>query len=74
MTSSAASETERARNRASESFAYSCDDGEAAALGHVDVEQSDVRFLLEDAGDGCFDITGGPDDLEGVPELGLDAG
>ena len=74
MTSSAASETESARNRTSGSAgAHGAQDGETTTVGHVHVEQHDVGQSLDDELDGGVDLVGFTDDVDVSGDLGADA-
>ena len=75
ITSSGASETDRARKRTSGwTGLIASIDGLAAAAGHVDVEEHDVGQALADQLDRGGDLVGFADDLDGVAELAADAG
>ena len=75
MTSSGASETERARNCTSGWCGQdAAQDGVAAAAGEVDVEQDHVGQALADQLDGGRRLVGLADHLDRVAQLGPDAG
>ena len=70
ITSSAASETESARNLTpGRSGATAGDHGLAATVGQVDVEQDDLRIQLADQRHGLGDAARLADDLDGVGKL-----
>ena len=71
ITSSGASETDSARKRTSGSSRAPIRD--AAAVGHVDVEQHDVGLLALDQRDGLVDGAGLADDLDAALELAAHA-
>ena len=70
MTSSAASDTLSARNTGSRSRG----DGEAAAVGHVDVEKHDVGARGVDTRDRLGDGPGVADDVHLAGQFGADTG
>ena len=71
ITSSAASDTERARKRTPGRSRHDAGDHRvAAAVRHVDVEQDDVRVELLDQRHGVGDRRRLTDDLDRVAELG----
>ena len=75
MTSSGASDTERARNCTSGWWGRTpSKDGLTAAAGEMDVEQDDVGEALVDELDGGLHLVRLADDLDGVAELGPHAG
>ena len=75
MTSSAASDTDSARNGvAGRVGADLAQDLEAAAVGHVDVEQDDVGRALADQRDRLGHGRGVADDVDEPVELGAHAG
>ena len=75
ITSSGASETDRARKQTSGCFGLTASiTASTTTAGHVDVEQHDVGQPLGDQLDGGRDLVGLPDDLDGVAELAADPG
>ena len=75
MTSSAASETDSARKRVSGSSGPTASQHrQPAAVGHVDVEQHDVRACRADHRDRLGTVARLADDVDPVAELGAHPG